>query len=251
VREQKSTIEELQREKGSLYEILWYLQTTSPEQATAMLDMLRASNHQDMDGTVQNMGAAVQHFAQNRQEVPPVIAPVSGAPSHAPELVDIGRLLDDRGPTQQDSAASFSHYATVQALEGPLEWFYNCVGALFYIMNRDDVDRSVKSIRGNQSPLGDIVAAGEDLGTTTIAAELAGMAAIGVVHAQLADPTTAPPAELADYFYRVAKLGLDYAIQYNGLRAAKICALLAMYNVIVHATVALAYLGTYLMLASW
>jgi hypothetical protein len=226
VREQKTTIEELEREKVSLYEILWYLQTTSPEQATAMLD-------------------TVQHFAQNHQELPPVTTPVSSAPSHAPEPVDIGRLLEARGPIQQDSAAFFSHHATVQALEGPLEWFYNCVGALFYIMNRDDVERSVESIQGNQLPLGDIVAAGENLGTTTIAAELAGMAAIGVVHAQLADPAIAPPAELADYFYRVAKLGLDYAIQYNGLRAAKICALLAMYNVIVHATVALAYIGTH------
>jgi hypothetical protein len=198
-----------------------------------------------MDATVKHISATVQHFAQHRPAESPAVASANDASSHVPELVDMRRLLDSRGPVQQNSAGSFSHHATVQALGGPLEWFYNCVGALFYIMNKDDVDRSIQSIQEIQLPLGDIVEAAENLGTTTIAAELAGMAAIGVIHAQLAHPATAPPAELADYFYRVAKLGLDNAIQYNGMRAAKICALLAMYNVIVHATVALAYLGTY------
>jgi hypothetical protein len=76
-----------------------------------------------------------------------------------------------------------------------------------------------------------------------MAAELAGMASIGIVHAQLANPTTAPLAELGEYFYAVAKLGLDTAIVYNPLRAVKLCTLIAMYNIIIHATVALAYLG--------
>jgi hypothetical protein len=243
VREQKATIEELESEKSALYEILWYLQTTSPEQATALLDTLRASKHDAMETTVQHIGATVQHFAQHRQRLPPANASTSGASSRMPPPADFARLLDARGSAQPDGAASFSHHATVRGLEGPLEWFFNCVGGLFYIMNKDDVTRSIQSIQEIELPLGDIIATENNLAVSTSAAELAGMAAIGVVHAQLANPATAPPPGLADYFYKVAKLGLDNAIQYDGLRAAKICALLAMYNVIVHATVSLAYLG--------
>jgi hypothetical protein len=136
--------------------------------------------------------------------------------------------------------------ATVHSLHGPLETFFNCVGALFYIMDWNEVHAKVEAIAasGNsQTPLGTFFTNGSSLELRTFASELSGMAAIGVVHSQLADPTTAPPAELADYFYTVAKHGLDSAIMYNPLRAIKVCALLGMYNIIVKATVALAYIG--------
>jgi hypothetical protein len=163
------------------------------------------------------------------------------------EPLDLPGLLDARGLQQPEGTTSRStraQHATVRDLVGPLEWFFNCVGALFYIMGPEEVDENIQRIQHVQVPLGDIVLANEDPKMTTIAAGLAGMAAIGVVHATLADPTTAPPAELADYFYGVAKDGLDAAIECNPLGAVKICALVAMYNIIVHATVALSYLGT-------
>ncbi|CAG5149096.1 uncharacterized protein ALTATR162_LOCUS2297 [Alternaria atra] len=141
-------------------------------------------------------------------------------------------------PNQQD--------ASVDKINGPLEMFFNCVGALFYIMNRDDVQISITALKasGNgHTPLGDMFNNGSRTQLRTYAAELAGMAAIGVVHSQLADPATAPPPELADYFYAVAKHGLDSAISYSPLRAMKVCALLGMYNIVVKATVALAYIG--------
>ncbi|KAK1910317.1 hypothetical protein P3342_006592 [Pyrenophora teres f. teres] len=101
----------------------------------------------------------------------------------------------------------------------------------------------------NETPIGDIFSHVNSLELRTYAAELAGMAAIGVVHAQLADPAKAPPAELADYFYAIAKHGLDSAILYNPLRAMKVCVLIGMYNVVVKATVALAYIELGLSLA--
>jgi hypothetical protein len=158
-------------------------------------------------------------------------------------------VFDDHSHPQPDSLASEStrtYYATVHDLSGPLKWFFNCVGALFYIMNEDAVEESIQSIKHVQLPLEDIVSANKEKDPTmaTIAAELAGMASIGVVHANLSDPTATSPAEVADYFYAVAKLGLDTAIEHSPLRAVKICALIAMYNIIVHATVALSYLGT-------
>jgi hypothetical protein len=251
-RQQKLTIQELEKDKSALYEILWYLQTKSPEQVTALLELLRSNQ----DGGV---GAVLQHFAQYRQEFPHLTTATSngssswsqqGAAPQAPVLsepLDLPGLLDSRGLTLPDSAASVStrtQHATARDLVGPLERFFNCVGALFYIMSPDEVEKNMQSVQHMQVPLGDIVSANEDPKMTTIAAELAGMAAIGIVHATLADPNAAPPAELADYFYGVAKNGLDAAIECSPLTAVKICALIAMYNIIVHATVALSYLGT-------
>ncbi|KAI4955230.1 hypothetical protein J4E91_001088 [Alternaria rosae] len=135
--------------------------------------------------------------------------------------------------------------ASVSKIHGPLEMFFNCVGALFYVMNRDDVQSDIEAIKaaGNENiPLGNMFSNGSTIRIRTYAAELAGMAAIGVIHSQLADPMKAPPPELADYFYAVAKHGLDSAILYDPFRAMNVCALLGMYNIVVKATVALAYI---------
>jgi hypothetical protein len=250
-KQQKGAIEELENDKSALFEILWYLQTKSPDQATALLEFLRSNQGGDM-------GAILRHFSQYRQEQSHVNTPSdmtmhSSKQPATPSASDttnssssLTHLLDARGLVQPDTAASLStrtKFASAHDLAGPLEWFFNCVGALFYVMDPNEVQKSIESIEDVRVPLGEIVANNKDGRTTTIAAELAGMASIGVVHAQLADPSTAPPAELGDYFYAVCKLGLDAAIVYNPLRAVKICALIAMYNIIVHATVALAYLG--------
>jgi hypothetical protein len=255
-REQKQTIEELENDKSALYEILWYLQTTSPEQATTLLDRLRANKDNDI-------GATLQHFAQHRREPSDATSSASKAAltaaspkqnvtlsdSNMPKSLDLPGLLDGRKSIQSDDLAAVTgrshHAATVQGLEGPLQWFFNCVGALFYITNREEVQKNIESLDEIHVPLGDIVTSNKDLKKITVAAEIAGMASIGIVHAHLANSAAAPPVELSDYFYTVAKLGLDASIRYDPLRAVKICALLAMYNVIVHATVALAYLGTY------
>ncbi|KAL1800093.1 hypothetical protein ACET3X_000435 [Alternaria dauci] len=135
--------------------------------------------------------------------------------------------------------------ASVDKIDGSLEMFFDCVGALFYVMNKDDVQVSIAAMKasGNSHiPLGDVFINGNNIQLRTYAVELAGMAAIGVVHFQLADPATAPPPEFTDYFYAVAKHGLDSAISFNPLRAMKLCALLSMYNIVFKATVALAYI---------
>jgi hypothetical protein len=249
---QKETIEELDNDKLALYEILFCLQTKSPEQATALLAFLRSDQGGDM-------GVILQRFSRYSQGSP-------NSTFHASEQCDIpltsgmidatsnlAHPVDARGLLQQNMAAAVpkrTHSATVHDLAGPLQWFFDCVGASFYIMDPEEVQRSIESIKHVQLPLGDMVAKNQDGRTRTIAAELAGMACIGVTHAQLANLDTAPPAELVGYFYTVAKIGLDAAIEYSPLRAVKICTLIAMYNIIVHATVALAYLGTYHMIQS-
>jgi hypothetical protein len=256
---QKRKIEELENDKSSLYEVLWYLQTTSPDKATSLLQHMRATKGEDI-------GAILKNFEQNRgrgsggESVGACNATRSNSTStessssaivNVLEVMDHPRLSTVRkGKTGMTGIALLSpaqQSATVDGLQGPLEMFHNCVGALFYIMSRDEVQGRIASMTAsghNHIPLGTFLSNGSSLKLRTYAAELAGMAAIGVVHSQLADPATAPPAELADYFYAVAKHGLDSAILYNPLRAMKVCALIGMYNIVVKATVALAYIGT-------
>lgn len=236
-----------------MYEILWYLQTTSPDKATALLQHLRASQGDDI-------GAVLKHFDQGRHDTSS-FTPTSlstgnstvGTALTVPDVMDHPQLQavssDFDGQTSIcPSASSWGEYATVNGLDGALEMYFNCVGVLFYVMSKDDVQKSIQAIRiadHAHTPLGDIVSSSGSLQLITVASELAGMAAIGVVHAQLADPVSAPPSELANYFYAIAKHGLDFAIRYNPIRAMKVAALVAMYNVVVHAQVALAYTGTY------
>ncbi|KAI4928432.1 uncharacterized protein J4E92_005918 [Alternaria infectoria] len=166
-----------------------------------------------------------------------------------PEIMDHPRFSTVRkGQTEVTGITLLApnhENASVSNVHGPLEMFFNCVGALFYIMNRNDVQACIEAIKasGNENmPLGHMFSNGSTIELRTYAAEIAGMASIGVIHSQLADPTKAPPPELADYFYAVAKHGLDSAILYDPLRAMNVCALLGMYNIVVKATVALAYI---------
>ncbi|KAE8848976.1 hypothetical protein HRS9122_02992 [Pyrenophora teres f. teres] len=254
---QKRKIEELEEDKSSLYEVLWYLQTTSPEKASALLQLLRAAQGEDI-------GGILKQFKQSRSqsvETPCTSNPTaSESPASAilaaPGIMDHPRLSTVRKHhievTKVALLSPAQSSATVDRLQGPLKMFFDCIGVLFYVMAREDADASIVMITAsgnNETPIGDIFSHVNSLELRTYAAELAGMAAIGVVHAQLADPAKAPPAELADYFYAIAKHGLDSAILYNPLRAMKVCALIGMYNVVVKATVALAYIELGLSLA--
>ncbi|KAI4959838.1 hypothetical protein J4E86_003563 [Alternaria arbusti] len=153
-----------------------------------------------------------------------------------PEIMDHPRFSTVRkGQTEVTGITLLApnhENASVSNVHGPLEMFFNCVGALFYIMNRNDVQACIEAIKasGNENmPLGHMFSNGSTIELRTYAAEIAGMASIGVIHSQLADPTKAPPPELADYFYAVAKLGLDSAILYDPLRAMNVCALLGIW----------------------
>ncbi|KAA8621196.1 nitrate assimilation regulatory protein nira protein [Pyrenophora tritici-repentis] len=251
VQAQKRKIEQLEEDKNSFYEVLWYLQTTSPEKASALLQHLRAAQ----DGDI---GAILKQFEQNRSQSAEPSSTSNPNASESPAFVILaapGIMDHPRFSTVRKRHIEVTKVlllspdqssATVDRLQGSLNMFFDCIGVLFYIMTREDADTSIVTITasGNsRTPLGDLFSNGSSLELRTYAAELAGMAAIGVVHAKLADPATAPPAELADYFYAVAKHGLDSAILYNPLRAMKVCALIGMYNVVVKATVALAYIG--------
>jgi hypothetical protein len=112
------TIQELEKDKSALYEILWYLQTKSPEQATALLELLRSNQ----EGGV---GAVLQHFAQYRKEFPHLDTTASNASSSsssqhgaAPlmpvlsEPLDLPGLLDARGGATQPVSPQYQQELT-------------------------------------------------------------------------------------------------------------------------------------------
>jgi hypothetical protein len=242
-----------------MYEVLWYLQTSSPDRATALLQHMRAAQGQDLGIIFKNFEMGRRHSSgsipASRIDVGDDHS-VSATESPSSTMLIVPEIMDHpRFSTVQKGQADIAgitllapnqNDANLDKIAGALDMFFNCVGALFYVMNRVDVEASIAALKASGNghiPLGNVFSNGSTIQLRTYAAEIAGMASIGVIHSQLADPTTAPPPELADYFYAVAKHGLDSAILYDPLRAMNVCALLGMYNIVVKARVALAYIG--------
>jgi hypothetical protein len=131
---QKETIEELENDKRALYEILFCLQTKSPEQATALLAFLRSDQGGDMGVILQRFSQYSQGSSNHNDH--------SDATFHSSEQCDVpltssitdaasnlARPVDARGLLQQDMAAAVprrTHSTTVHDLAGPLQWFFNC-----------------------------------------------------------------------------------------------------------------------------
>lgn len=145
--------------------------------------------------------------------------------------------------------AQLSHqqpFATLQTVDDLIDTYFGIIGKLFYVLERDIIDATLQDLRASgyaTTPLSSFFSRNYSLRVRTQVAELAGMAAIAVIHAQLMDPENSPPIELADQFYTIAKHGLDFALQFHPVRAMKVAALVSMYNIVVHATVALSYAG--------
>lgn len=227
-----------------MYEFLWYLQTTSPDKASALLQHLRKTHGEDM-------GAIFAQFHDDHDGADESATEPNVIMSDAPEATSVPskpnfRDIVSSEPPKSLLAPNPHSQAKVQELDSQFDMFFNCVGILFYVLDREVVRDNIKAVvaaGGDKMPLAQFLGPETSLEMKTLASELAGMAAMGIVHSQLAFPDTAPPVGLADYLYTVAKHGLDFAIMYDPLRAMKLCALLTLYNIISNATVALAYTG--------
>lgn len=266
----------LEKDKSAMFEILWYLQTTAPERATELLHRLRSVQGGDV-------GAMLDYIARDRSDQSTMGAPMSAAASSASlsssssssvssssasarrslPFTQAGEAFSLSNPVltgypespffrSPDAAGSLvfarpppGQNATIHGARPAIDMFFWCIGGLFYVSDKADVDRTVRRFAdlSDGLTLADLVSRAGSLEVRALAAELAGMAAMGSLHLVLRVPDNAPSIEMADYFYAVAKHGLDSAILYNPLRAMKVCTLVAFYNIALHATVALAYIG--------
>jgi hypothetical protein len=255
----KERIKELENDKSAMFEILWYLQTNSLDKASELLQHLRSVRGADYgavlekisragSGSSSGLGSPSTHTSDSSSGVQ-VDHPASEVMQYqqSPFIIDqhiAGSVEFTDPPTGQD--------ATVDGIRAAIDMFFMCIGGLFYVFDKSDVEKTIEllvmSTKG--MTLANLVSSASSMEVRTLAAELAGMAAMGILHLRLRVPDKAPSAQLADYLYAVAKHGLDTAIQYNPLRAMKVCLLLAFYNIALHATVALAYIGKCLTIAS-
>jgi hypothetical protein len=225
-----------------MFEILWHLQTKSPEESSDLLQHLRSVQGGDI-------GAMLNYVPDGRsQPWTPPKDETDNMPGSSAEVLDYPQspYLQSAGTDETICfvGAPAGHDLSIQGARAALDMFFLCVGSLFYVFDKPDVDLTVESITAFADlTLADLVSKSESLKTKTLAAELAGMIAMGIVHLNLKMPEVAPAMEVADFYYTVARHGLDSAIRYDPLRAMKLCVLLAFYNITVHATVALAYIG--------
>ena len=133
--------------------------------------------------------------------------------------------------------------------------FFTCTGALFPTFTREEADNMEREIIAPIQAHGynwllDSTDEPVSMRRKAALSELCGMAAIGLQYNSstlpgLGMPTAREPGlfEFDKAFYAISKRYLDTAIESNPFRAMKLCALLSMFNVITHSSVALAYVG--------
>jgi hypothetical protein len=105
--------------------------------------------------------------------------------------------------------------------------FLKCTATIFHIYTQEEVDALLtESLQTDgQIPLSTLC-------------EVCGIAAVG---SRFSRAKISP--ELGEYYYTVTKQLLDECIEKTPLRAMKVCALLAMCNIVNKATAAFAYVG--------
>lgn len=151
----------------------------------------------------------------------------------------------DAGPRVKFSlSSSVSHLATLAAATTSMQVFFRACGVLFYVFSREQEEESYSYCnKTKERAIADAVNHRPDVQDGIVLAEISGMAAVGTLYLRVSGVEDVPSSDMADYYYAIAKHLLDDAIVASPLRAMKVCVLLALYNIVLHATVALAYIG--------
>lgn len=248
----KEKIERLETERSALLEIFRHLRTTSTQDTQALPDFIRCGEPLDIPSLTQLFHT--KHLQDQAKQL------------RALQDDALERTEPDLQNTQQQSQPSYSAESsdTVQDLEGTttsfacipisavceaVDMFLRSAGALFYVFTKMEGDAIIEEVFGvqSQSGLTDVTKLVREAATAPHRAQLAelcGMAAVGLLYLPLSQQQNEMhTAESANLLYSMTRLMLEDAIKFNPLRAMKICALLAMYNIVLKGVVALAYIG--------
>lgn len=145
----------------------------------------------------------------------------------------------------------------IAALESGVEAFFSCTGCIFHIYDQGEAQRLLSVVRSHIRDAGtdwpQLIF--RDSALTQPKASLCSdciMAAIGLQYtkgpilAMRFEPTEGNGMyRYISTFYECTKHVMEAVIENNVLEAMKICAALCVFNTIGHATVALAYAGTW------
>lgn len=118
-----------------------------------------------------------------------------------------------------------------EILERCIATFYAESGQMFHVLSRDQVESQFQTMYGQA----------DHRSRRLAACELCALAAIGSQYTEDLVST-----QIVQALYSVAKHLLDDLIDDDGVRAAKTCALLGMYNVMNKEKVAMTFIGEYL-----
>lgn len=242
---------------SALFETFWNLQRESNEDAESLMQ------HVQDCGTFDS--ASIEAWLRNRQSQR-IDSPFSQSHSTSassidePELprtpkLDVGDSLMETSTTPMEvisettgKVRTMGDHITIATVKRAVEMFFCSTGLLFYIVPKDQQaalfycaqDCGDTSLP-DTAPFMDVLRNSVSLQARARLAEICGMAAIGLLYLRISDEENAPPANLGHYFYSITKQMLDSAMEANPMRAMKVCALLALYNIYVKARVSLAY----------
>lgn len=250
----KEKVERLQNEQSALIEIFWHLRTTSTLDAQALPDFVRNGEPLDIHLLTQYFHGNHPHGhvkqLKTLQDATTARADADLRNIQQSQNVCLTRSSD----TFQDLVEPITCISPVACITTTticeaVDMFLRSAGALFYVFTKTEGDVIIEEILGAQpqSSRTDFMKLLREAATMSRRAQLAelcGMAAVGLLYLRLSQHQNgAHTAESAKLLYSMTRLMLEDAIRFNPLRAMKICALLAMYNIVLKGAVALAYIG--------
>ncbi|KAF2395715.1 hypothetical protein EJ06DRAFT_260707 [Trichodelitschia bisporula] len=267
----KVKAQRLENELGTMLELYWYLQTKSESEARSLFDRIRAGA--DLP-SVTNMLAGSRELPTLERDgddemVDPLSRPTasehvaedeaSHAKSSDSDETGTPRIL--MVPSESTLLDVFRIPEAVATLTSAIDTFYLGTGIMFYVMPKTEGYNLLSQFHtefggGDGTTLGRMFCEPLDQQSKVLLCELAGMAAVGLQYGRDPIPAlrfegtkAAGTLEFVDSFYMISKHFLEAVIQFDPVRAIRSCALLALFNVIAHSTMALAYADMGLTLA--
>ncbi|KAF2800112.1 hypothetical protein K505DRAFT_320727 [Melanomma pulvis-pyrius CBS 109.77] len=245
---------------SSCLEVFWYLQTQSLEEAQNYLEYIRSrgplslTSNQKWLRDQQKSSARSNSLSDTSVDKPPSAKRAKVIDDGLKEKMRATKIATDSTIYGTSEAQRCSPYVTITTVRNAVSMFFNATGLLFHVFTKDQADYIQHELLNefrfpSDTPFTTIIGNIISLKDKADLAELCGMAAVGLLYLRLGDKDQAPPVGLSDYFYSTARQMLDSAIEADPLRAMKMCALLAMYNIVVKGSVALAYVELGLALA--
>ncbi|CAI6336424.1 unnamed protein product [Periconia digitata] len=256
----KQKMQELENDKRVMLTILCHLQTTSSDEAGGLLKQLRSIKTGDVDAMLASIGRdQTESFSTDHSFSSGI--DMDDADGLTRRLSSATTLTDyPQSPSStrcQDATTCFGivqvppeHDLSIDTMRAALDLFFTCASSMSFVFDQLNVGRLVDNIASHAGPtfLG-LYNKSVSLEATTELSELAGMLAVGILYMRAEASETAPSSDVASFYYSIGRQGLDSAIEYSPLRAMRLCALLAFYNLSLHPSVASAYIGLGLNLA--
>ncbi|KAI9687648.1 MAG: hypothetical protein M1820_010419, partial [Bogoriella megaspora] len=266
--------EHLENQVSTLLELYWYLQSKPSLDANRALAVIRSG--MDPSKVMEALESGKIPFSSHESRLPAEDANFAqaGHSSHQSARPSFQNGESSKLLTQPHSAQISAKQGTTSAvilsnshkfeamlkspdaltaLESGVEAFHSCTGCIFHVFDKSEAESLFSTVAQA------IREAGEDwpsviFGDSTVIRIRASLCAVSIMAAiglqYTRDPINSmnfePSKRTGTYayvnvFYELSKHSMEAAIEYSPVDAMKICAAISMFNIIGHATIAVAY----------